>query len=77
LLLDLKELLALIQTLPSGCQTIFNLYVFEELTHKEISIKLNISESTSKSQLARARQLLQEKLEPQKMNNKKVFETNE
>ena len=75
--LAIKELLLLIQTLPNGCQIIFNLYVFDELRHKEISIKLNISESTSKSQLARARQLLQEKIEPQKVNNKKVFETNE
>jgi RNA polymerase sigma-70 factor (ECF subfamily) len=58
----LKDLLLVIQELPSGCQIIFNLYVIEGYNHKEIAEKLGVSEGTSKSQLARARQLLQEKL---------------
>jgi RNA polymerase sigma factor (sigma-70 family) len=58
----LQDLLALIQELPTGCQLIFNLYVIEGFNHKEIAEKLGVSEGTSKSQLARARQLLQEKL---------------
>ncbi len=70
--LGFKELLYLIQQLPSGCKVIFNLYVFEQLTHKEIAEKLSISESTSKSQLARARQLLQDKIEPKKIITKHI-----
>jgi RNA polymerase sigma factor (sigma-70 family) len=58
----LKDLLALIRELPNGCQVIFNLYVIEGYNHKEIAEKLAISEGTSKSQLSRAKQLLQEKI---------------
>lgn len=57
-----KDLILLIQSLPNGCQLIFNLYVIEGYNHREIAEKLAVSEGTSKSQLARARQLLQEKL---------------
>ena len=53
-----KELMKLIQALPDGYRVVFNLYVFEKFSHKEISELLNISESTSKSQLSRARSLL-------------------
>lgn len=58
----LKDLLALIRELPAGCQVIFNLYAIEGYNHREIAEKLAISDGTSKSQLARARQLLQEKI---------------
>ena len=51
-------LMKIIQQLPVGCRTVFNLYTFEEHSHKEISILLDINEGTSKSQLARARKLL-------------------
>ena len=57
-----QELIKLIQSLPSGCQMIFNLYAIEGFSHKEIAGKLGISEGTSKSQYSRARSLLQEKL---------------
>ncbi|MEJ2005910.1 MAG: sigma-70 family RNA polymerase sigma factor, partial [Cyclobacteriaceae bacterium] len=57
-----EELLAMIQELPDGCQMIFNLYAIEGYPHKEIARMLKISEGTSKSQYARARSLLQEKL---------------
>ncbi len=60
----IKDLLKLIQELPNGCRLIFNLYVIEGYTHREIAEKLNISEGTSKSQLARARQLLQDRIKP-------------
>jgi len=53
------ELHCIIKKLPTGYRTIFNLYVVEEFTHKEIAEQLGISEGTSKSQLARARMLLQ------------------
>ena len=55
-------LLAIIQTLPDGYKTVFNLYAIEGYQHKEIAVMLGISEGTSKSQLARARYILQEKL---------------
>ncbi|MCK4568848.1 MAG: sigma-70 family RNA polymerase sigma factor [Bacteroidales bacterium] len=60
--LSAKELLELIQELPDGYRMVFNLNVIEGYTHKEIGDMLNISENTSKSQLSRARGVLQEKL---------------
>lgn len=56
------QLLEMIQSLPSGCQQVFNLYAIEGYAHKEIAQMLQISEGTSKSQYARAKQLLREKL---------------
>ncbi len=58
-----KELLAIIQTLPTGCQMVFNLYAIEGYQHKEIAKMMNISEGTSKSQYARAKMLLKEMIE--------------
>lgn len=60
-----REILLLIHNLPPGYRAVFNLYVFEELPHKEIAELLQISESTSKSQLYKARQLLQKQLQKQ------------
>lgn len=57
-----KDLLALIQLLPLGYRTIFNMYVIDGYSHREIAEKLQISEGNSKSQLSRARQWLQERL---------------
>lgn len=54
-----QDILRLIQTLSDGYRTVFNLYVIEGFSHKEIGEMMNISEGTSKSQLARARYLLQ------------------
>lgn len=51
-----------IKQLPDGCRQVFNLYVVENYSHKEIAEILRISESTSKSQYHRARQLLKERL---------------
>ena len=59
---DTVHLLKLIQDLPKGCNIIFNLFAVEGYSHKEIAEKLNISEGTSKSQLSRARALLQNSL---------------
>lgn len=56
-----EEILNLIARLPLGYQTVFKLYALEGYAHAEIAEMLGISEGTSKSQLARARQLLQEK----------------
>lgn len=66
--LGAKELMALIHTLPQGYRTVFNLFVFEEMSHKEIAVLLDISESTSKTQLHKARQLLQKQLMHDKNN---------
>ena len=59
---DTETMLHLIQQLPEGYRMIFNLYVFEDYTHKEIAETTGISESTSKTQLMRARNLLQKKI---------------
>lgn len=56
------DLMKIIQSLPGGYRTVFNLYAIEGYAHKEISEMLGISEGTSKSQLARARYLLQHKV---------------
>lgn len=60
--IELKDIYAVISKLPDGYRHIFNLYAIEGFTHREISEKLNISEGTSKSQLARARSLLKKLL---------------
>ncbi|WP_294674671.1 sigma-70 family RNA polymerase sigma factor [uncultured Fluviicola sp.] len=57
------ELLRLLNAMPSGYRTIFNLFVMDNLTHKEIAEYLEISEGTSKSQLTRARDWLKNNLE--------------
>jgi RNA polymerase sigma factor (sigma-70 family) len=54
-----EEILEQVRKLPDGAQVIFNLYAVEGFSHKEISEKLQISEGTSKSQVNRARMLLQ------------------
>jgi RNA polymerase sigma factor (sigma-70 family) len=61
--LAFEQLLALIQALPHGCQLIFNMYAVEGYTHQEIAELLNISEGTSKSQYARAKDLLRKQLQ--------------
>ncbi len=57
-----KELIELIQQLPSGYRVVFNMYEIEGYTHKEIAAELNISVGTSKSQLFKAKKMLQQKL---------------
>jgi RNA polymerase sigma-70 factor (ECF subfamily) len=56
-----------IKQLPEGCRQVFNLYVIEDYSHKEIAEILKISESTSKSQYHRARQLLKERITKQQL----------
>lgn len=55
-------LLGFISELPAGYRTVFNQYVFEEMSHKEIAQALGINESSSRSQLARAKALLASKV---------------
>lgn len=58
--LEMEDLLGLLEKLPDGCKTIFNLFVLEGFSHKEIADELNISVGTSKSQLNVAKTKLQE-----------------
>ncbi len=60
--MTMDELLTLIQKLPTGYRTVFNLNTIEGYTHQEISELLNISINTSKSQLSRAKSSLKSKL---------------
>jgi len=58
--LSADEIFRLITQIPVGYRTVFNLYVVEGFNHKEIAEMLKISEGTSKSQLSKARNLLQQ-----------------
>ncbi len=58
-----QDLLRMINQLPDGYRVVFNLYAIEGYSHKEISELLDIQESTSRSQLVKARKLLQSQLE--------------
>jgi RNA polymerase sigma factor (sigma-70 family) len=60
--LEAADLMKLIEELPVGYRTVFNLYAIEGYNHIEIGEMLGISEGTSKSQLSRARAMLQAKL---------------
>ena len=59
---SLDYLLSIIQELPDRYRMVFNLYVLDGYSHKEIAKKLTITEGTSKSNLSRARLILREKL---------------
>ena len=63
------ELLKMVQGLPRGYATVFNLYAIEDYSHKEIAEMLGVSEGTSRSQYVRARQLLQEKVKQHVKSN--------
>jgi len=54
-----EDLMQVLQSLPVGYRTVFNMYVIDGYSHKEIAEQLNITESTSKSQFSRARAILQ------------------
>ncbi len=60
--LHAEDLMKLIDALPSGYRIVFNLYAIDGYSHKEIAEQLGISENTSKSQLSRARVVLQKSL---------------
>lgn len=60
--LELKDLMKLVQQLSNGYRLVFNMYVIEGFSHKEIAKELGISEGASKSQLSRARSILKEKI---------------
>ena len=64
-----KGILSLLNFLPEGCRTIFNLFAMEGYPHKEIAQMLSISEGTSKSQVNFARKKLQELMKLQTINS--------
>lgn len=61
--MNARELLKLLEKLPVGYRTVFNLFAIEGYSHREISDELGIDEGTSRSQLAKARKALQEMIE--------------
>lgn len=61
--IDINYLLELIQELPDRYRLVFNLYVLDNFSHKEIAGLLRISEGTSKSNLSRARMILKQKVD--------------
>ena len=68
-LINLDFLLKIIQELPDRYRLVFNLYVLDDYSHKEISEMLDITVGTSKSNLARARMILKEKIENYKADS--------
>ena len=68
---SLDFLLKLIQELPNRYRLVFNLYVLDGYSHREIATMLSISEGTSKSNLSRARVILRDKIELNQSDVKK------
>lgn len=66
-----EVLMAFVAELPDGCRTVFNLYVFEEKSHKEIAGMLHIKEHSSTSQLHRAKCLLAKRIKVYIENERK------
>ncbi len=59
---DMQQLLQVIQELPAGYRTVFNLFVVENYSHQEIADALSISVGSSKSQLSKAKAMLRRRL---------------
>ncbi len=69
--IPISIILKMISALPTGYRTVFNLYVFEEKSHKEIAAILGIAENSSASQLHRAKSLLAKEIESYRLNKMK------
>lgn len=69
--LSAKELMSLLETLPDGYRVVFNMFAIEGYSHKEIADKLDITESTSKSQFLRARTYIKKCLEEIKFSSER------
>lgn len=70
--LEAADLIQLIQELPIGYRTVFNLYAVEGFSHAEIGDLLGITESTSKSQLNRARNVLKQRIADQQSKERRI-----
>jgi RNA polymerase sigma factor (sigma-70 family) len=75
-LLQAKQIVECIRSLPLGYRTVLNLYAIEGYSHKEIGIMLEIGESTSRSQYTRAKAMLEEILIKQKVMDKSQYKNN-
>lgn len=62
-------IMQMIQSLPTGYRTVFNLYVFEQKSHKEIAAMLHIAENSSASQFHRAKSLLMKEINKYRSKN--------
>lgn len=71
--ISIPVILEMIRSLPPGYRTIFNLYIFEKKSHKEIASLLDITENTSASQLHRAKKLLINQINIYKSTKKRVL----
>lgn len=67
-----EQLLMFVAELPEGCRTVFNLYVFEEKSHKQIAELLGIKEHSSTSQLHRAKYMLAKKIKEYKNHEERT-----
>lgn len=67
--IPVRAIQAMIRKLPTGYRTVFNLYVFEGKSHKEIAEMLKLKESSSASQLHRAKALLAKMIQEYKSTN--------
>jgi RNA polymerase sigma-70 factor (ECF subfamily) len=66
--MNIDYLLNIIQSLPDRYRLVFNLYALDDYSHREIAEMLSISIGTSKSNLARARLILKDKIKHYKAN---------
>ncbi|MBI3134683.1 MAG: RNA polymerase sigma factor [Bacteroidetes bacterium] len=67
-----EALVTILQELPEGYRTVFNMYVIDNLTHQEIAEYLGVSVNTSKTQLLKARKLIRQKLEERKITRSSI-----
>ena len=72
-LVSMDYLLEIIQQLPDRYRLVFNMYILDGYSHKEIAEELNITNSTSKSNLCRARVILKEKIEESFQKKSKTY----
>jgi RNA polymerase sigma-70 factor (ECF subfamily) len=63
-----NDMLAMIEKMPLGYRTVFNMYAIDGFTHKEIATELGIDEGTSRSQLSKARKFLQIRIKENESN---------
>jgi RNA polymerase sigma factor (sigma-70 family) len=75
-LLQAKQIVEYIRSLPLGYRTVLNLYAIEGYSHKEIGVMLEIGESTSRSQYTRAKAMLEEILIKRKLMDKSQYKNN-
>ena len=75
-IMQAKQVVECIRTLPLGYKTVLNLYAIEGYSHKEIACMLDIEESTSRSQYTRAKAMLEEILIRKKIIQKQIKKTN-